>query len=115
MSVLSIPCFYYLKWRHDRKNLYKCAENIPGPKGYPLLGVLPNLMGIKSDKIVSTVIELVKPFGTIVKTWLGPVLVIVIEGPEYLKIVLNSDNCLNKAFPYEFLGTSSGLLAAPSK
>lgn len=115
INILIIVCLSLLKWRQSRKNLYKCAENIPGPDGHPLLGMIPNVMGKKNDEIFTAVLDLLKPYGALAKAWLGPVLVVVVESPQYLKVILNSDKCLNKAFAYEFLGVDLGLIAAPCK
>ncbi|XP_063695954.1 cytochrome P450 4C1-like isoform X3 [Culicoides brevitarsis] len=94
--------------------MYEHAAKIPGPKGHPLLGILVDLFGKKDDEIFDLVWELMKPYGRFVKAWFGPILLVAIEVPEYLKIILNSDKCLDKAFAYDFLGVSKGLIAVPS-
>lgn len=115
INISIIVCLYILKWRQSRKNLYKCADTIPGPKGYPVLGVIPYLMGKKNDEILETICDVLKPYGTLAKVWFGPVFAVIIENPNYLKIILNSEKCLNKVFAYEFLDVNLGLIAAPCK
>lgn len=115
INILIIVCLYLLKWRQSRKNQYKCAEKIPGPQGHPLLGIIPMLMGKKNDELMTIVLDLLKVYGNTAKAWFGPVLLVVVQTPEYLKIILNSEKCLNKAFAYEFLGVNLGLIAAPCK
>lgn len=115
ISISIVICLYVLRWRQSRKNLYKCAEKIPGPEGYPVLGLIPYFIGKTNDEIFATIWEVLNPDGKLAKIWFGPVFAVMIENPDYLKIILNSDNCLDKAFPYKFLGVNLGLIAAPCK
>uniref|UniRef100_A0A336LJB5 CSON006028 protein n=1 Tax=Culicoides sonorensis TaxID=179676 RepID=A0A336LJB5_CULSO len=112
INVLIISCLLLIRWRQSRKNLYKCASMLPGLDGYPLLGVIPYIIGKQGEEIFSTILEKLKPFGTLVKAWMGPVLMIVVENPDSLKEILNSEKCLKKAFAYEFLNVNMGLMAA---
>lgn len=49
--------------------------------------------------------KMVAPFPNLSKGWVGPFCLIDIRNPEYLKKVLNSDKCIDRAafysFPYE--------------
>jgi cytochrome P450 len=44
------------------------------------------------------IFESLENTGDIVKTWLGPVLFIMVNSPEHVKIVLNAKECIDKPY-----------------
>lgn len=46
--------------------------------------------------------ELTVPFPNLCKGWVGPFCLIDIRNPEYIKTVLNSDKCIDRAAFYSF-------------
>lgn len=103
----------YLKLRITRRKVYEVADKIPGPPSFPFIGAMYIFFGKSNEEVLDSVDELLDTYNSPAKAWLGPMLVLLVDSPEDLKIVLNSPNCLQKAYPYDFLGVSKGLMAAP--
>lgn len=111
-ALISLVAFY-ANFRWKRRRMYELAEKIPGPKGLPLIGIghrflLPN----HRKKIKFHANSGKRSFTSISKVWLGPELLIVINTPEALQIVLNSQHCLNKSKLYDVLPVNKGLVVA---
>lgn len=120
MNVLfwSINCvialiLLYLKVLFSRRKLYEIAAKIPGPPAFPLIGAMYLFFGKDNESVLPVIDDLLNKYKSPAKAWLGPMLILLMDSPEDLKIVLNSPNCLQKAYPYNFLGVSKGLMAAP--
>ena len=96
-------------WR--RRRLYYLASKIPGPKGLPLLGMAHKFINVDFTTILNTFISMSSGYTSISKVWLGPELLIFAADPESLKIVLNSDHCLDKSPFYKALMLNQGLVA----
>lgn len=110
--VSIILCLCALQYNLNRRRLVKFAEEIPGPTGYPLLGMLPRFFGKSNEEILAEVMDIVNSYENIARFWLGNKLILLFTSADYVKTVLNSDKCLDKAFAYEFLGVSFGLIAS---
>lgn len=82
----------------------KIAASIPEPKGSSLVGVAFKVTGV--DAMFNYLMRLTDDFGSPVKFWYGPAkLVVLVDTPEELKIILNSEDSLNKPVFYRFLNT----------
>lgn len=103
----------YLKYRLSRRKLYEVAELIPGPPSYPIIGSMYLFFGKDNEGVLKVVDALLNDYKSPAKAWFGPMLVLLIDSPVDLKVVLNSPDCIQKAYPYDFLGVSKGLMAAP--
>jgi cytochrome P450 len=100
-------CFWW-----SRRRLYHLAAKIPGPKGWPLIGMGHKFINADYKQIFQTLIDATKGYDTIMKIWIGPELVIFAHTPESLQIVLNSQKCLDKSPLYDVLILKAGLLVA---
>lgn len=49
------------------------------------------------------------------KGWIGPILTIFMDHPDDLRVILNSEDCLDKPYIYRFLQAGNGLLTANGK
>lgn len=103
----------YLKMMISQRKVYELAKQIPGPTAFPIIGAMYLFFGKDNDAILQVIDELLDKYKSPAKAWFGHMLVLLVDSPEDLKIVLNSPNCLQKAYPYNFLGVSKGLMAAP--
>lgn len=103
----------YLKLRITNRKVYECASKIPGPPSLPIIGIMYLFFNKGNDKVLDVIDEILQKYKSPAKAWFGPMLVLLVDSPDDLKIVLNSQNCLQKAYPYDFLGVSKGLMAAP--
>jgi len=81
--------------------MIKLAENIPGPKGLPILGHALEFLGSSHD-IFKTVYQFSNDYPRIVKTWIGPRLLIFLIDPRDVEIILGSQVYLDKSTEYRF-------------
>ena len=49
IGLISVLAVWYAKFRWNRRHLYRLANKIPGPKGWPLFGVALRLLGKNSQ------------------------------------------------------------------
>lgn len=101
----------YFFWTNRR--LLAAASSIPGPITFaPLIGGLFQFCGKSDSEIASTLLQIADRYTSPVRFWFGPLLMVMVDRPEDLKIVLNSDRCLDKVDPYQFFHVDRGLFAA---
>ncbi|XP_063709170.1 probable cytochrome P450 313a4 [Culicoides brevitarsis] len=93
----------------------KAAVLTFGQKFGPLLGAMHAFIGKNNEDILKVIDQILDDYSSPAKAWFGPVLAILVDSPEDLKIILNSPNCLQKAFPYDFLRVNCGLMSAPAE
>lgn len=92
----------------------KTISSVPGPNEFTLFGVAFKVSGV--DAMFNYLMNLTDEYGSPAKFWFGPAcLVVVIDTPEDMKIILNSEKCLNKAPFYKFLNTGKALIVADSE
>jgi cytochrome P450 len=100
-------------WKKLKKVLlmHRTISSIPGPKLISIVGVA--LKNCGHEKMLNYLISLNDIYGSPVKFWLGPTnLVVIIDSPEDMKLILNSENCLDKASFYNFVNAGKALIAA---
>lgn len=91
--------------------MYKTISSVKGPNEFSLVGVALKVVGFEA--MFNYLMNLTDIYGSPAKFWYGPAsLVVMIDMPEDIKLVLNSENCLNKAPFYNFLNTGKALIAA---
>ncbi|CRL01119.1 CLUMA_CG014485, isoform A [Clunio marinus] len=73
----------FITFRFQRRRLYKFASKLPGPKEWPIFGILPNFMDV-----FKTLNNVANQYDESFKTWAGPILIYVIRDPDDLGIVL---------------------------
>ncbi|XP_035894960.1 cytochrome P450 4C1-like [Anopheles stephensi] len=105
---------YYINFRRSRKRLYELAERIPGPFDYPLIGSILLTLGKDPLELVAHLMELMHQLPSPMRAWLGPFLLVVIDRPEMVQDILNSPDCLQKPFMYDFFRLNKGLFGAPA-
>lgn len=107
--------FALIQQQWSRQRLYKLANIIPGPTGYPIVGSALSYIGQSGDHLLDSIGRTLEYYGPLSKTWLGPVLVVNVSRAQHMKVILNSDCCLEKPYMYKFLNVELGLMVAPSK
>lgn len=115
LNIIIVTLLLSLIWLSKRRHLYKLAQKIDGPESWPILGTLPRFIGKDNAQILEELQALMAEYTPPVKVWMGPVLTILIDRPEHLKIVLNSPDCLDKAYLYDFLVVKFGLMVQTSE
>ncbi|KAH1003679.1 hypothetical protein HUJ04_003558 [Dendroctonus ponderosae] len=83
-------------------NVYKnrSLSDVPGPKPTPILGNT-SLLGQTPSDYLKALLSLQNQYGNFYKLWTGPTLRLVINKPEYLEDLLNSNVHLSKSNGYD--------------
>lgn len=94
------------------RRLESYVKHLPSPPSLPFIGSGHHLIGISSS---AQLFNIINRFGTKLdspyKSYLGPVLNIIIDKPEDMKMVLMSPYCHNKPYINQFLPAKFGLEA----
>ncbi|XP_031637232.1 probable cytochrome P450 313a4 [Contarinia nasturtii] len=92
LIVFFITFATYLLW--NRRHLYLLSWQLPGPIAIPLIG---NGYSIANPHKLSPYLdEVTKKYGSPIRLWFGPEMVVFISDAENAEIVLKSKDCLNK-------------------
>ncbi|KAH8381527.1 hypothetical protein KR093_007446 [Drosophila rubida] len=102
-TLLCLLCFYIL-W--SRRRFYKLIFDLPGPLGYPLIGVAHKLIH-KKDVLCQLKCYQDK-YGPCLFSWLGPLPFTMISDPQLIQEILNSPHCVNKATVYNSMKYAIG-------
>ncbi|KAL3271099.1 hypothetical protein HHI36_021595 [Cryptolaemus montrouzieri] len=115
LSLLTVFVLWIVKYHWSRRRLYELASKIPGPPGYPIVGNGFDWMGRSTKDLFRTGIKYCVDYPNVMKYWLGPKLMIAVTKPEYLQIIMNHPDCLEKDSSYRFLKkyVGNGLISAP--
>lgn len=103
---------WYALYLWSRKHLYELAAKIPGPIGWPVIGIALKLLGKDPKGILKVLIDLPKEYESPCKLWLGPICFVNIGKPEDMQLVLNSPHCIDKSTIYQFFGARKGLIVS---
>ncbi|KAB0799096.1 hypothetical protein PPYR_06976 [Photinus pyralis] len=96
--LISSLILWYVYWRITRRHMLECAEKIPGPKGWPLIGNALDCRG-SAHEIFKTMYNYGEPYN-IMKIWVGPTLVIFIGDPRDAEMILSSTVHIDKSPEY---------------
>ncbi|XP_037814971.1 probable cytochrome P450 313a4 isoform X1 [Lucilia sericata] len=101
----------WIYWLWIRRKFYALMLKIPGPMGYPLIGMGIHLM--RREDILSTFNKETRKYGSILFSWLGPYPFLVVSEPAIVQDILTSRYCINKGVIYDALddGTGKGLFS----
>ncbi|XP_039435529.1 probable cytochrome P450 313a4 [Culex pipiens pallens] len=115
--LLAIAGFFLLVWyylfRRSRRRMYELAAKIPGPLDWPLIGAIHIGIGRGPTEIFNYLFQYMHTLRSPIRAWFGHLLVILIDEPEHLAVILNSQDCLKKSYVYRFVGFEKGLFNAP--
>lgn len=108
MLVAVVLLITVLAWIFVRyKRISDLVKNIPNVSSKKI-----HLFKIKSSNTFDLYNEISNSYERIGKIWCGPMLVILIDHPDDIKVVLNSKYCLDKPEVYRFTGLGDGLITA---
>lgn len=103
LFYITIKCIEY------KRSINKKAEKFNRSKfEYPLIGFAWRMFGVNNEQLMSRLNELFQETNGAFATWLGPQLIIGLSDPKSLQTVLNSSDCLEKAYIYKFLNNKTG-------
>ncbi|CAO1393073.1 unnamed protein product [Diamesa hyperborea] len=112
IGLVTAVIAWYLKYTWSRRRLYSMAAKIPGPDGLPFFGMALSVLGKNHQETFKNVTEITKGYDSPSRVWAGPICVIIVDKPEDLQIILNSQNCIDKAAPYKLVPIETGLLVS---
>lgn len=112
IGLVTTLAVWFVRFRWSRRHLYSLLAKIPGPEGYPIIGVAHRILGKDPEGVFKGIMDVVSEFETPNKFWGGHLCFVNIDSPEDLKTVLNSPDCLNKASVYNIVPMQKGLLVA---
>ncbi|GLH07857.1 Uncharacterized protein GBIM_13260 [Gryllus bimaculatus] len=104
LLALIIVLPYYLMFMSGRARL---VSSIPGPIPLPFIGNALEF-GMNGVDLLRIMISLRHKFGSIVRCWLGPYLVVSITDPRHAEIFLTSKTNIKKSMQYRFLEDMGG-------
>uniref|UniRef100_U5EIY8 Putative cytochrome n=1 Tax=Corethrella appendiculata TaxID=1370023 RepID=U5EIY8_9DIPT len=75
-----------------------------GPFHLPFMGSAYLILFRNLEQILIVVLDMLENYKTpIMKAWFGPYLLVGVKKPEHIQVILNSNDCLDKSFIYDFL------------
>ncbi|XP_055605427.1 probable cytochrome P450 313a4 [Uranotaenia lowii] len=98
-----LSCYWHICWKKCR--MYQLTAKIPGTVEIPFLGSIHLFL---FDRNLFSVLNKL-PRG-MRKAWLGPTLFVKFDQPEDFQVLLNSPNCLDRLFVYDFVNIKRGIL-----
>ncbi|KAM7362623.1 cytochrome P450 313a4 isoform 2-T2 [Cochliomyia hominivorax] len=108
---VSLILVLWIYWLWIRRKFYALIFKLPGPLGYPIIGMGIQLM--RKEAILSTFDKERKKYGPILYSWLGTYPFLVVSEPTIVQEILTSRYCVNKGVLYDALddGTGKGLFS----
>lgn len=103
----------YFMHMHRMESYVKHLK-INGPV-LPFIGNAHHLLGKSSLDLFKEVTDFTIQTGTPYKSYVGPILFVVLDKPDDMKIILTSSQCLDKPYVYEYLPNRTGILNARCK
>lgn len=99
-----IFAFLIAKFLWQRKRFFYLASKIPRSQwDFSLRGFIDALTG-DNRTIFKMIVESFDGINGLVKTWIGPLLFVVISQPEDVKIIMNAKECYGKPYFVKYAG-----------
>lgn len=106
ICVIAVLVRYFLHMRQ----MESYVKHLPYQRPmHPFFGNVLALVGKSHKQIFNEIVDTVKTYGTPLKGYLGPFLMITIDKPEDCKTVLMSQHCLDKPYLYQFYPSRVGI------
>lgn len=89
-------------------------KNFVSPIDYPVIGAMGAVIGKNQFDIFEIIIKLFEnqpDSVTCGKAWLGTKLLVTFSDPDDLKVILNSDDCLERPYMYQFFQSNKSVLS----
>lgn len=98
--IITSSILWYTYFRLSRRRLYELADKIDGPPGYPFFGNVNELIGSSHD-VFEKVYSKSFTFGSVVKAWAGPRLIVFLTDPRDIELILSSHVHIDKSPEYQ--------------
>lgn len=100
--LFAISGSYLLQLISCRLNYIKRINKLPGPKTYPIVGNLPDIL-VPTNKLITLSTKLWKENGQLFRIWNAHIAVVQISKAEYVEKILSSTKEIQKSSVYKFL------------
>ncbi|XP_043682421.1 cytochrome P450 4C1-like isoform X3 [Vespula pensylvanica] len=98
----------------NKLHMYNTIKGIPGPKAYPIIGNAHLFIGDTED-IAQQFLNIGRNYHSLWRIWMGTRLLVMVDDPEYIKILLSNPNIIDKSKDYKYIKpfAGNGLFSAP--
>ncbi|KAH8232541.1 hypothetical protein KR032_009081 [Drosophila birchii] len=102
-GIVCLLWFYFL-W--SRRRFYLFALKVPGPLGYPILGMAHWLS--RREDILNSFAVFLDKHGPVIFSWLGPIPFMIVSDPQVIQDIFTSPHCINKGIIYKAVDDGAG-------
>ncbi|KAH8407356.1 hypothetical protein KR215_008295 [Drosophila sulfurigaster] len=102
----TLLCVLWIYFLWSRRRFYRLIFQIPGPVGYPLVGMAHKLL--HKEDVLRVFNHYLDKHGPFIFSWLGPMPFIIVKDPKIIQDIFNSPHCLNKGIIYMAIDDASG-------
>nr|CAD7201301.1 unnamed protein product [Timema douglasi] len=85
-----------IKFWQRQRYISQLVSKIPGPKAYPLIGNILDILAWTPEETVQKYKRIAKTYSPTFQLWIGPQLAIAVCDPRDLEILMNSRKCLGR-------------------
>ncbi|EDW67259.1 probable cytochrome P450 313a4 isoform X1 [Drosophila virilis] len=103
-ALLFVSWFYFL-W--TRRRFYLLTLKIPGPQGYPIIGMAHKLL--RRENVLKEFGFYLDKHGPTIFSWLGPIPFMIVSDPQIIQDIFTSPHCINKGIIYKAVDDGAGL------
>ncbi|KAL7730290.1 hypothetical protein ACLKA6_016543 [Drosophila palustris] len=103
-ALLCVLWFYFL-W--TRRRFYLLTLKIPGPLGYPILGMAHKLL--HRENVLREFGYYLNKHGPAIFSWLGPIPFLIVSEPQMIQDIFTSPHCVNKGIIYKAIDDGAGV------
>ncbi|KAJ8727105.1 hypothetical protein PYW08_015502 [Mythimna loreyi] len=89
------------RWQQQSR-IFKLGNVLPGPAGLPFFGNAHMAFGKEPDQLVNIALKYAEQYGTVIRAWLGPKLIVFILDAEDIEVILSSHEHIDKSPEYRF-------------
>ncbi|XP_028033176.1 cytochrome P450 4g15-like [Bombyx mandarina] len=100
--LLAIMIMWMLHRWQQSSRLFRLGNKLPGPMALPLVGNSLLILGKKAEDLVKYALDYSEKYGTVVRAWAGPKLVVFLTDANDVEVILNSQIHIDKSPEYRF-------------
>ncbi|XP_075149719.1 putative cytochrome P450 313b1 [Haematobia irritans] len=104
--LVTLGLVFWIYWLWSRRTFYKLYSKLPGPLGFPLIGIGHRVMNAAT--FLKTLEQYSLKYKTPFVMWFGTECLIYVNDPETMEKVLQNPCCTNKGNVYKFLQSAIG-------